>query len=331
MKGVSMQKNKEVSHDGSFKRQKALFSRNFGTNEESLPVEKGRYRLIWAKPCPWSHRAVIVRKILGLDDAISLGEVDPIRPRVDRIDWAFTLDEHGKDPILGIKYLSEIYLKTNPNYTGRPTVPALIDVIENKVVHNDYFILTNQLATDWAPFHRENAPDLYPKELRAEIDDLNEVIYEDINNGVYKCGFAKAQEAYEKAYDKLFARLEELEERLANKRFLFGDFITDADVRLYVTLVRFDVAYYFVFKTNKKRLVDFPHLWGYARDLYQTPGFHDTTDFDAIKKHYYLSARLNPDALEVEMIIPKGPDLSSWNTRPKREHLSNSKEKFLIQ
>ena len=326
-KGVTM-KNKELSRDGSFKRQGALFSRQFGAEEGALPVEKNRYRLIWAKPCPWSHRAVIVRKILGLEDAISLGEVDPIRPLVSRIDWAFTLDENEKDPILGIKYLSEIYLKTDPNYSGRPTVPVLIDVKEEKVVHNDYFILTNQLATDWAPFHREHAPNLYPEHLRTQIDELNEVIYEDVNNGVYKCGFAKSQRAYEKAYDALFARLEQLDERLSKRRFLFGDFITDADVRLYVTLVRFDVAYYSVFKANKKRLVDFPNLWGYARDLYRTPGFYDTTDFDAIKKHYYLSARLSPDALEEEMIIPKGPDLSGWNIDPEREHLSNTKEKF---
>src|SRR5699024_5904737 len=149
-----MSKSKEINPDGSFNRQKALFSAEFGTEAGQLSVEKNRYHLIWAAPCPWSHRAVIARKILGLEDVISLGTVDPIRPKVDRIDWAFTLDEDNVDPVVGIQYLSEIYQKTDPNYAGRPTVPVLIDVKEKKVVHNNYFILTNQLATDWSPFHR---------------------------------------------------------------------------------------------------------------------------------------------------------------------------------
>lgn len=324
-----MAQHNEINPDGSFNRQKALFTAKFGSGKGNLPIEENRYRLIWAAPCPWSHRAVIARKILGLDSAISLGKVDPIRPKVDRIDWAFTLDKGAVDPVLGIQYLSEIYKKTDASYTGRPTVPTLVDVKMKKVVHNNYFILTNQLATDWAPFHREKAPNLYPENLQSEIDELNDIIYDEVNNGVYKCGFSKTQQAYEKAYDVLFARLEQLDERLANRRFLFGDFITDADIRLYVTLVRFDVAYYTVFNANKKRLIDFPHLWGYARDLYATEGFGDTTDFDAIKTHYYMSARLSPDALAEDVIIPKGPDLSGWHEDPKRAHLSKSKEKFL--
>ena len=159
-------------------------------------------------------------------------------------------------------------------------------------MNNDYFTLTNELETVWAPFHKRNAPDLYPEPLRQQIDALNDVIYSDINNGVYKCGFAHSQQAYEQAYDNLFEKLEILEQLLSTQRFLLGDYITDADVRLYVTLVRFDIAYYSVFKANKHRLIDFPHLWAYARDLYFTPGFGDTTDFEAIKKHYHLSARL---------------------------------------
>lgn len=325
-----MSQKKEIKSDGSFQRQKALFSTPFGIEEGELPVEKNRYRLIWSAPCPWSHRAVIVRHLLGLEDVISLGMVDPIRPNTPEIDWAFTLDENDIDPVLGIKYLSDVYKQTDPNYTGRPTVPAMIDIHTNKVVHNDYFTLTNELEIAWAPFHKRNAPDLYPKHLREKIDQFNEFIYTDINNGVYKCGFAESQHAYDQAYDTLFDRLEELEQHLSAKRFLMGDFITDADVRLYVTLVRFDIAYYSVFKANKHRLVDYPNLWGYARELYLTPGFGDTTDFEAIKKHYYISATLSPHNKKQEVILPKGPDLSGWHIQPNREYLSDSKEVFLV-
>lgn len=322
--------NKEIKADGSFNRQKSMFSTRFGTKSGELLPEKNRYRLIWAAPCPWSHRAVIVRKMLGLENVISLGEVDPIRPEVPRIDWAFSLDENQVDPELRITYLSKVYTKTDSNYTGRPTVPAVIDLKTKKVVNNDYFTLTNDFETAWATFHKTNAPDLYPEDLREEIDSLNDVIYSDINNGVYKCGFARSQQAYEQAYDTLFDRLDELEQRLATQRFLFGDFITESDVRLYVTLARFDIAYFSVFKANKYRIIDYPNLWGYARDLYATPGFGDTTDFEAIKVHYYLSARLSPDSKKEEEIIPKGPDLSGWDKEPNREHLSQSTEKFLI-
>jgi len=325
-----MEKNKEIGTDGSFKRQKSLFSTSFGDGPEELPVVKDRYRLIWAAPCPWSHRAVIVRQLLGLEDVISLGEVDPIRPVLSRVDWAFTLDENEVDPILNIKYLSDIYTKTDPNYSGRPTVPAVVDLKTEKVVNNDYFTLTNQFEIAWKTYHQKDAPNLYPEHLRKEIDALNESIYRDVNNGVYKCGFARSQSAYEDAYDALFARLEGLEGRLSKQRFLHGDFITESDIRLYVTLARFDVSYYSVFNVNKKRIIDFPNLWGYARDLYATPGFGNTTDFGAIKKHYLISARLSGVGKKEDTIIPKGPDLTGWNIDPGRHHLSRSTEKFLI-
>jgi len=189
---------------------------------------------------------------------------------------------------------------------------------------------TNDFETVWAPFHTENAPDLYPQSLRKEIDNLNNIIYDEVNNGVYKCGFARSQAAYEQAYDILFARLEELDQQLAKQRFLFGDFITDADVRLYVTLARFDVAYYSAFNTNKKRLIDFPNLWSYARDLYSTSGFGSTTDFEAIKKHYHLSITLSPTDEKEQKILPKGPDVSGWDIQSDRQHFSGSEGKFLI-
>lgn len=326
---LSVKPASEISRDGSFKRQTNRFLTSFGSGPEELPVESGRYRLIWSAACPWAHRSVIVRHVLGLEDAISLGTVSPIRPRLDHVDWEFALDEGNVDPVLGIRYLSEAYLRADPDYTGRPTVPAMVDRQTGCVVNNDYFRLTNYLETVWAPFHKPQAPDLYPKSLRPDIDALNDVIFHDVNNGVYKCGFAQAQAAYNEAYEALFARLDELDARLAKQRFLFGDFITDSDVRLYTTLARFDAAYYTAFKTNRTLIREFEHLSGYARDLYQTPGFGDTTQFDAIKRHYHLSITILTDKPEVN-ILPKGPDLSFWDQPHDRQRLSRSADKFLI-
>nr|WP_263323436.1 glutathione S-transferase C-terminal domain-containing protein [Neobacillus sp. Marseille-Q6967] len=323
--------NKELSKDGAFNRQKNRFTTPFGNGADELPVEAGRYRLLWSAVCPWAHRSVIVRRILGLERVISLGTASPMRPQLPYVDWEFSLDDEGVDPVLGIRYMSEVYKNADPDYSGRPTVPAMVDEKEKKVVNNDYFRLTNYFETVWSPLHKENAPDLYPEHLREEIDSLNDVIFHDVNNGVYKCGFAQSQEAYEQAYDTLFARLDELEMRLSNQRFLFGDYITDSDVRLYATLIRFDAAYYSAFKTNRNRIVDFPNLWGYLRDLYQTPGFGDTTDFDAIKKHYHLSHHIaSNDQKGHNNILPKGPDLSGLETEHHRQALSNKEEKFLI-
>ena len=282
---------KEVDKSGKFVRQKNRFDIPFGEEEGQLPVEAGRYRLLWAPVCPWAHRSIIVRKLLGLEDVISVGKADPKRPNVSRSDWAFTLDEGDVDPVLGIHYISEVYLNADPDYQGRFTVPALVDLKTKKVVNNDYFHLTLYFETAWKKYHKPGAPDLYPEELREEIDTLNDIIFREVNNGVYKAGFARNQEAYEEAYHMVFNRLDWLEERLADRRYLFGDKITESDVRLYVTLARFDVAYYNIFRVNKKRLRDYDNLWAYARDLYQTPGFGDTTDFAAIKKHYHVDCK----------------------------------------
>lgn len=321
---------KEITPDGSFKRQTNRFTTPFGEQPGELPVEANRYRLLWSPACPWAHRAVIVRKVLGLEDVISLGTTSPMRPRIDRVDWEFSLDEKGVDPVLNVKYMSEVYLNADPDYSGRPTVPVMVDTKEKKAVNNDYFKLTNYFETVWAPLHKENAPDLYPEALREEIDALNEIIFHEVNNGVYKCGFAHSQEAYEEAYEVLFSRLDELEKRLSDKRFLFGDYITDSDVRLYTTLVRFDAAYFTAFNTNRNLIREFPHLWGYVRDLYQTPGFGETTDFDSIKRHYHLSITISTDKVE-PTILPKGPDETIWNTPHDREKLSQNKDKFLTR
>ncbi|MBS7576579.1 MULTISPECIES: glutathione S-transferase C-terminal domain-containing protein [unclassified Enterococcus] len=306
----------EITKDGSFNRQKNRFTTAFGHGAGELPVEAGRYRLLWAEICPWAHRSVIARELLGLQDVISLGTASPVRTTQG---WEFSLDADGVDPILDIRYLPEIYLETDPDYDGRATVPTVVDVKTRKVVNNDYFRLTNYLEDAFKPFHKSGAPDLYPVQLRKEIDELNEVIFHDINNGVYKAGFAHSQAAYEKAYDQLFKRLDELEERLSKGRYLFGNQLTDSDIRLYVTLARFDVAYYSVFRVNRNRLIDFPNLWNYAKDLYQTEGFGSTTNFDAIKRGYQLGNHAN----NPYQILAKGPDISVWNQKHDREKFND--------
>ena len=302
----------EVSKTGAFVRQDNYFVTPFGDGEGELSVEAGRYRLIWTPLCPWATRQIIALKLLGLEDAVSVGTVGPVRTENG---WEFSLDEGGVDPVLKIRFLPEIYAETAPEYEGRATVPTIVDVKTRKVVNNDYHHLTNYWETAWKPLHKEGAPDLYPVELRKDIDELNNVIFHEVNNGVYKAGFAQSQEEYEKAYDVLFQRLDWLEERLSKSRYLFGDQITDSDIRLYVTLARFDVAYYFCFKTNRNRLTDFYNLWNYAKDLYSIKAFKEATDFDAIKRGYLLGNHAhNPYNL-----LPKGPDLSIWDEPNNRE------------
>ncbi len=305
----------EIGKDGAFHRQKNRFDTPFGNEPGDLPVEAGRYRLIWTPLCPWATRQIIALKLLGIgEDVISVGKVAPLRTDSG---WEFSLDEGGVDPVLGIRYLPEIYAKTDPDYEGRATVPTVVDVKEGRVVNNDYHRLTNYWESVWSPFFREGAPDLYPEELRSEIDALNEILFDEINNGVYKAGFAKTQEQYEKNYHLVFHRLDRLEERLSENRFLFGNRLTDSDIRLYVTLARFDTAYYFGFRLNKKRIRDYENLWNYAKELYSIPAFQEATDFDAIKRGYLLGASENPDG-----ILPLGPDNSVW------EEANNRAEKF---
>ncbi|WP_435204866.1 glutathione S-transferase family protein [Micromonospora sp. bgisy143] len=308
----------ETSRDGAFVRQPNRFTGRVTADSTSppgggpddqgrWPLEAGRYRLIWCRACPWAHRARIVRGLLGLDDAISLGTVDPIR---DERGWAFALDPDGFDPVLGVRFLSEAYLATDEDYTGRVTVPALVDTVTGRVVTNDYPQLTLDFSTEWRQLHAPDAPDLYPVALRPEMDALMAEIHTDVNNGVYRCGFATSQEAYDEAFRALFARLDALSERLADQRYLMGDAITEADVRLFTTLVRFDAAYHGHFKCNQNKLTELPVLWAYARDLFQTPGFGETVDFDHIKRHYYGTHReINPTG-----IVPLGPDESGWTT-----------------
>jgi putative glutathione S-transferase len=306
---------KENAPTGEWKRQGNRFTGRISRDSASAPgegpddqnrwpVEPGRYRLVVSLACPWAHRAVIVGKLLGLEDAISLAVVDPIR---DEQGWRFTLDPGGQDPVLGIRYLAEAYRASDPDYLGRVTVPAIVDTVSGLVVTNDYPQITLDLSTEWVDFHRPGAPQLIPAD-RQEMDKLIAEIYSDVNNGVYRCGFATTQEAYETAYDALFARLDVLEQRLADRDYLLGDTLSEVDVRLFTTLVRFDAVYHGHFKCNRVKLTELPNLWAYARRLYQSPGFGETVDFDHIKRHYYLTH----DTLNPTGIVPKGPDPRVW-------------------
>ena len=281
---------------------------------DGYPVEAGRYRLIAARACPWANRTIIVRRLLGLEDVISMGLCGPTH---DQRSWTFDLDPGGVDPVLGYERLQQAYFARFPDYDRGITVPALVEVGTKQLVTNDYAQMTLDFATEWTEFHREGAPDLYPEPLRDEIDTVAKRVFTEVNNGVYRCGFAGSQETYEKAYDRLFTALDWLEERLTGQRFLVGDTITEADVRLFTTLARFDPVYHSHFKANRGKLVEFPALWAYARDLFQTPGFGDTTDFVQIKQHYYIvQTDVNPT-----QIVPVGPDLSNWLTPHGREAL----------
>ncbi|RJQ76553.1 glutathione S-transferase family protein [Pseudonocardiaceae bacterium YIM PH 21723] len=279
------------------------------------PVEADRYRLVVSLACPWANRAIIVRHLLGLQDVISLAVTDPIQ---DERSWRFTLDPDDRDPVLGIKYLSEAYYAAEPGYDGGISVPAIVDVPSGRLVSNDYPQITLDFSTQWTKFQKADAPDLYPDHLRAEIDEINDLVFRNINNGVYRAGFAKDQEAYSRAYRRLFDTLDVLEQRLTIHRYLVGPTITEADIRLFTTLARFDAVYHGHFKCNKRKLTEYPALWAYARDLFQTPGFGENTDFDHIKRHYYqVHTNLNPSR-----IVPDGPDPAGWTTPHHRGHLS---------
>lgn len=285
--------------------------------EMRWPVEAGRYRLMAARACPWASRTIIVRRLMGLEDAISMGLAGPTH---DINSWTFDLDPGEKDPVTGLHRLQEAYFNRIPDYPRGITVPALVDLPTKAVVTNAFERLNLDLLSEWTQFHRAGAPDLYPEAHRAEIDELDSWIYPTVNNGVYRCGFAAEQAAYEKAYDELWASLDRLEERLTTRRYLVGEHITVADIRLFTTLVRFDAVYHGHFKANRSKISEMPALWGYLRDLFQTPGFGDTCDFPQIKEHYYaVHLDVNPTG-----VVPKGPDLAGLLSAHGREALGGS-------
>jgi glutathionyl-hydroquinone reductase len=301
----------EQSDSGEFVRQDDAFRRWISSEPGSeFPPAPHRYHLYVSWACPWAHRTIIVRHLKGLEKTIGMTVVDPIR---DDKGWAFRdVPGAAHDPINGFQYLSEAYLATDPHYRGRFTVPVLWDKETKQIVSNSDDDLMRMFNSAFDAL-TGNRLDLYPAEHRAEIDALNETIYATVNNGVYRAGFATSQSAYETAALALFKTLDELDDRLATRRFLFGTQPLETDWRLFVTLVRFDAVYHGHFKCNVRRILDYPNLDGYLKDLYQLPGVAETVHFDHIKRHYYYTH----DDINPSRIVPIGPkqELSSPHGR----------------
>ena len=298
--------------EGAFVRRDSAF-RNWVTRDGSpgpageggFRAEPGRYHLYVSLACPWAHRTLIFRKLKRLDDAVSVSVVDPF---MGDQGWAFSAPDGSitpgstSDHIRNAEFLYEIYAKADAGYSGRVTVPVLYDKETRMIVNNEsaeIIRMLNSAFDQWG----DASLDFYPRDLRGEIDRINAAVYDNVNNGVYKAGFATAQHAYEAAFDALFRTLAAIETLLSSQRYLAGDRVTEADWRLFTTLVRFDAVYYSHFKCNLRRIIDYPNLWIYTRDLYQAPGVADTVSLEQIKRHYYSShVRINPTR-----IVPKGP------------------------
>jgi putative glutathione S-transferase len=301
---------------GAFVRQGDAFRgwvRADGSTE--FPPEFGRYHLYVSLACPWAHRTIIVRKLKGLEDAIGMSVVDPVR---DELGWAFREvdDETTGDPVNGFAYLAEAYQQMDPHYHGRVTVPVLWDTHTKRIVSNSDDDIMRMFETEFDAIARHDL-DLYPSEHRAAIDSLNEHVYETVNDGVYRAGFAATQDAYEPPAYRLFETLDELDARLAHRRYLFGATPVETDWRLFVTLIRFDAVYNGHFKCNLRRIADYPNLSGYLRDLYQIHGVASTVNFDHIKRHYYVTH----DEINPTRIVPIGPQ-QNLNAPHGREHVS---------
>lgn len=317
----------EIDERGAFIRQTNHFTTPFGEGENELKAEKGKYRLFWAKGCHWSNRASIVRELLGLEDVIGINLVGRSKENAD-YGWEFVYSEDRKDPELGVQFLSELYYNADPDYAGRTTVPALVDVTTKKVVNNDYHRLTNYFEVAFRPFQKEDAPDLYPVELRKEIDELNDWLFPNVNNATYRMMFAQSVTAYEEAFEDFYNALDTIEKRLSGSRFLFGDYVTDSDIRLFVTLARFDTHYYRNLGPIKHRIVDYKNIWDYCRDLYEIPAFKNNTYFKSFSKpvdkregiFQTFSTRFY-DQIDYDQI---------WSVPQNRKELSKTpKEKFL--
>ena len=299
---LKVEKGKFVRTESSFRNWVTKDGSAGPSGDEGFSAEPGRYHLYVSYACPWAHRALIFRALKGLEDVISVSVVHPLMPAES---WVFgEYPGATEDHINHAHYLYENYLKADADFDGLVTVPLLWDKKQETIVNNEsseIIRMFNSAFDDYA----ESDLDFYPESLRKQIDAINDIVYHNINNGVYRAGFATTQSAYDEAFVQLFNAMDELEELLSKQRYLAGKQITEADWRLFTTLVRFDAVYYNHFKTNKKRLMDYPNLWGYTRELYQVPGIAETVNMDHIKYHYFGSHHsINPTG-----IVPNGPEI----------------------
>ncbi|HET6408092.1 MAG TPA: glutathione S-transferase family protein [Chthoniobacteraceae bacterium] len=308
----------EQSANGEFERQDDAFRAWVSADESTpFPVEAGRYHLYVSLACPWASRTVIVRKLRNLEKAVGMTVVDPIR---DERGWAFRKGPgYDEDPIEGFKFLSDAYQLTDPNFADRVTVPVLWDKVTRRIVNNSEDDICRMFNNVFAPLSDENAGavDLFPDHLKDEQNALSEFLYEKVNNGVYRAGFATSQAAYERGCRELFDALDQLETRLTSRRFLLGDRPVESDWRLFCTLIRFDAVYYGHFKCNLRRIIDYPNLDGYLLDLYQQPGIAETVNLDHIKRHYYFTH----DDINPTRIVPVGP-IQDFRRKHNRDWLS---------
>ena len=293
-----------VGAGGRFERQPSTF-REWVSDDGStpFPAEAGRYHLYVSWACPWAHRTIIGRMLKGLEDVIGMSVVDPIR---DEKGWAFTGGQYV-DPVNGFRFLGQAYAATDPEHRARLSVPVLWDTQTGRIVNNESADVLRMFTTAFGAFATREV-DLWPVEHRAEIDVLNTRLYEDLNNAVYRAGFSRDQEEYERVVERMFATLDDMDARLAGSRFLFGDAPVETDWRLFTTLVRFDAVYNIHFKCSLRRVVDYEHLWPYARDLYATPGVAETVRFDDIRRHYYMTH----DSVNPSRIVAVRPD-EDWD------------------
>ena len=306
---------KERNEEGAFVRQEDQFrGRVTSDGSSGYLAESGRYHLYVSLACPWAHRIIIMRKLKRLDEAIGMTVVDPVR---DERGWAFRNGPgYSEDPVNGFQFLSEAYKASDPDYSARVTVPVLWDKKTGRIVSNADDDIMRMLNSEFNAFTQSES-DFYPEALRTEIDAVNDFVYPNVNDGVYRAGFAATQSDYERAVRALFNALNQIEERLKTKRYLVGSQMTEADWRLFTTLIRFDAVYYVHFKCNIRRIVDYPNLYGYLRELYQHEGIAETVNFDHIKRHYYIThTDINPTR-----IVPIGPELD-LTSPPRRDALS---------
>jgi len=311
-KGSNNSWKTSVPSSGEFKRKESQFRNSVTADGSSgFKAEPGRYHLYVSYACPWAHRTLIMRRLKGLEDVISF---DTVHYLLEEGGWHFS--EEYPDSVNHSQFLKQNYLLSQPDYSGNITVPVLWDKKTSKIVNNESAEIIRMLNSEFTAFAKNPQLDFYPKELRATIDDVNGWVYPTINNGVYRCGFAQKQEAYETAFKELFSSLDRVEDILSKQRYLISkDRLTEADIRLFTTLIRFDPVYYTHFKCNGRHLLDYPNIWGFVRELYQMPEIKETVNFEHIKKHYYMSHKMiNPFG-----IVPIGPlyDLNTPHGRGK--------------
>lgn len=320
----------EIDKNGYFRRQPNHFTTPFGDGENDLKAEGNkRYRLVWAKLCHWSNRAAIVRELEGLEDQISVNMVEHA-PHEKNLGWEYVYNENNIDPVLGDQFLSEAYYRADDDYQGRTTVPALIDTTTGKVVNNDYNWLTTYFEVNFRPWHKKGAPELYPVELREEIDKMNLWLFDNINNAVYRSSFSRSNEGHFAGVNTFYAAMDRLEKRLETNRFLFGDYVTDSDIRLYVTLARLDIRYTAQLGETKHPLYTYKNLWGYAKELWEIPAFKNNTFFaDFAVPPADAKGRIEGEedgfraSTHYDLALPKIDWDAQWKVSTERAYLSS--------